>query len=97
MNTVSQENALAIACSIAQEWGLSTKERDQLLARPGQVNAVIAIYESLEMIFAGDKDRANEWPSKPNAEYGGSSALEIMLAGDMERVKLYLRYHLYNA
>jgi len=58
---------------------------------------VLSVYESLQLIFSEDNDRANEWLSKPNKAFDGASGLEVLLNGDNEKVRQHLKNHLYNA
>lgn len=96
MDAVSQENRVEVASRILGGWGLSADEIAQVLDDPERVIAVLSICESLQVSFE-DKDRANRWPAKPNAAFDGATAVEVILRGDTERVRKYLRYHLYNA
>jgi len=84
------------ASGILDTWGLNADQQAQLLDDRDQVIAVLSVYEFLQLIFSKDKDQANEWLSKPNKAFGDTSALEVLLNGDIERVRQYLKYHLYN-
>lgn len=97
MDDTSFEKDREISTRIATTWGLNADQKERLLDDHEQINALISIYESLQVIFPDDQDRANEWISKPNKAFDGASALEVMLAGDTEKVRSYLRYHVYNA
>jgi len=85
------------ASGILNTWGLNADQRTRLLEDRDQVIAVLSVYESLQLIFFKDKNQATEWLSKPNKAFDDASALEVVLSGDIERVRQYLKYHLYNA
>lgn len=59
---------------------------------------MLSVYDFLTRIYAeAGEERANAWPGKPNKAFEGLSAVEVILAGDIERVRRYLRHHVYNA
>ena len=91
------EDSREAASRVLQTWGLNAGQRAQLLDDKDQVIAVISVFESLQLIFSEDKNRADEWLSKPNEAFDGTSALEVLLNGDIEKVRQHLKYHLYNA
>lgn len=97
MDVGRQENRSEVASRVLQAWGLDADERAKLLDSPDAVNAVLSIYESLQVIYYEAQDRALQWPVKPNREFKGKSAVDLMLNGDIERVRKYLKYHVYNA
>lgn len=78
--------------------GAVSRAKSRLLDDRESVIAVLSIHESLRVIFSeAGEDRAYQWVSKPNRAFEGNSAVEIILAGDIERVRKYLKYHVYNA
>jgi hypothetical protein len=86
------------ASEILRAWELGPEQKNSLLDNRESVIAVLSIHESLRVIFSeAGEDRAYQWVSKPNKAFEGSSAVEIILAGDIERVRKYLKYHIYNA
>lgn len=97
MDAVGQEAQREFALGILSSWGLDPKQGDQLLVNRENVIAVLSIFESLQSIFSEDKSRAYEWPKRPNAAFDGLSAAELIVAGEIERVRKYLKYHVYNA
>ncbi|MGP4846189.1 antitoxin Xre/MbcA/ParS toxin-binding domain-containing protein [Marinobacter sp. 1Y8] len=97
MDAVNQEDRIDAASRILQAWGLGAEQRRQLLDQPEQAIVIISIYESLQVMFSEDKERADAWPAKPNADFDGKPALDVMLAGDIKRVREYLKYHVYNS
>ena len=97
MEAVGQETQRELALRVLSSWGLDIKQRDQLLGNRENEIAVLSMFESLQSIFSEDKSRAYEWPKRPNAAFDGVSAVELMLAGEIERVRKYLKYHVYNA
>lgn len=87
-----------LASKILCAWGLSPEQKSRLLDDRESVIAVLSIHESLRVIFSeAGEDRAYQWVSKPNKAFEGNSPVEIILAGDIERVRKYLKYHVYNA
>ncbi|HET8801453.1 MAG TPA: MbcA/ParS/Xre antitoxin family protein [Marinobacter sp.] len=97
MDAKSQENHYEAASSILESWGLDSKQKGQLLRDHETVLNVLTIQDSLMCIFENDGDRAAAWPLKSNRAFDGASALDVMLSGDGERVRQYLKYHVYNA
>jgi len=97
MDAVGRETQREFALRILSSWGLDPKQRDQLLGNRENVIAVLSIFESLQSIFSEDKSRAYEWPKRPNDAFDGVLAVELIVAGEIERVRKYLKYHVYNA
>jgi hypothetical protein len=80
----------SVAERIAEGWGLNDDEIQQLLGDDlERISCVLGIYKALRTIFPFE-DRANAWPAKPNAAFGGESALSVMLDGGLAEVGLYL-------
>jgi Antitoxin Xre/MbcA/ParS C-terminal toxin-binding domain len=97
MDAVSQESRRDIASSIMVAWGLDAQQRKRLLDDPETVIGVLSIHESLRVIYSEAPDRALQWPAKPNREFNGRTAIDLILNGDIEKVRKYLKYHVYNA
>ncbi|BEH13956.1 hypothetical protein MAALD49_13240 [Marinobacter shengliensis] len=97
MDAASQNSRRDFAARILESWGLEAHPREGLLDKYENVLAVLSIYDSLHAIYEGDKDRASQWPTRPNRAFDGLRPLDAMLSGDIERVAQYLRYHAYNA
>jgi len=97
MAAVNQNSRRDVASCILKSWGLDAQQREQLLDTNESILAVLSIYDSLYAIYEGDKDRASQWPARPNRAFDGLRPLDAMLSGDIERVVQYLRYHVYNA
>ena len=64
------------ASRILESWGLETRPREGLLDKDENVLAVLSIYDSLHAIYEGDKDRASQWPGRPNRAFDGLRPLE---------------------
>jgi len=97
MDAATQQSRRDAAFQVLTTWRLAPQQKDQLLAEYENVLSVLSIADSLLAIYEGDADRASRWPSRPNAAFGGQTPLEAMLSGDCERVRKYLKYHVYNA
>ncbi|RCW75216.1 MbcA/ParS/Xre antitoxin family protein [Marinobacter nauticus] len=97
MDAASQNSRRDFASRILESWGLESHMREELLDKNENVLAVLSIYDSLYAIYEGDKDRASQWPARPNRAFEGRRPLDAMVSGDIERVAQYLRYHVYNA
>lgn len=97
MDAVNQESRCDVAYRILESWGLNAQQRRQLLDSEESILAILSIRDSLCAIFQGDKERGRHWLARPNKAFDGASALEVMLGGDCEKVRKYLRYHVYNA
>jgi hypothetical protein len=96
MDNIEQESRRDSACRILTAWCLDAKQKDQLLSDHETVLAILSIHDSLMCIFEDDADRAAAWPSKPNTYFDGASALDVMISGNAERVRKYLKHHVYN-
>jgi len=97
MDAANQSSRRDSASRILESWGLEAHTREELLDNNEKVLAVLSIYDSLYAIYEGDRDRASQWPTRPNRAFDGLRPLDAMLSGDIERVAQYLRYHVYNA
>ncbi|WP_372995724.1 hypothetical protein [Marinobacter sp.] len=97
MNASTQQSNRDAALHILSLWGLDSHQKDQLLSDYDNVLAVLSIHDSLVRIFDFDEERACQWPTKKNKQFSGATAVEVMLGGDCERVRSYLRYHVFNA
>lgn len=97
MDASTQQSNCDAALHILTSWGLDSRQKEQLLGDYDNVLAVISIHDSLVRIFDFDEERACKWPTKKNKQFAGATAVEVMLSGDCERVRSYLRYHVFNA
>ena len=97
MDAATPDKRLDEASRILDSWGLERDRRDQFLSKQEHLLSLLSIYESLQVIYSENLDRANKWPLRPNRAFDGMSPLEVMLAGNAERVQKYLKYHVYNA
>lgn len=97
MDNIEQKSRHDDACRILTAWCLDSKQKDQLLADQETILAILSIHDSLMCIYENDADRAAAWPTRANLAFDGSSALDVMISGDVERVRKYLKYHVYNA
>ena len=92
MGVTSREKAY----KIADDWGLTAEQKQQLLDQPDAAPQVVTIYDALYRLFELDQVRANAFVKSPNRAFEGRSALDIMLDGDIERVRKYAMYQIYN-
>ncbi len=84
------------ADKIADDWGLTAEQKQQLLDQPDAAPQIVTIHDALFRLFELDEVRANAFVKRRNRAFGGRSALDTMLAGEIERVRKYSMYQIYN-